>query len=48
VTGSLRMGVLSLLVVPVVTVTALWLVSRRVAEVEATRFDRARSYGERI
>jgi MFS family permease len=48
VTGSLRMGVLSLLVVPVVTVTALWLVSRRIAEVEATRFDRARSYGERI
>lgn len=46
VTGSLRAGVFSLLVVPPITLAALWFVSRRVAADEASKVARARAAGE--
>jgi hypothetical protein len=39
--GSLATGVLSLYVVPPFTLAALWFASRRIAEVESTKADRA-------
>jgi MFS family permease len=45
---SLRMGVFSLFVVPPFTVVALWIVGRRLAELEATRVERAREVGEPV
>ena len=45
---SLRMGVFSLFVVPPLTVAALWIASRRLAELEATKVERARAAGEPI
>ena len=41
VTGSLATGIFSLYVVPPFTLAALWYASRRIAELEATREDRA-------
>lgn len=46
VTGSLQTGVLSMLLITPITLTALWLLSRRTAHAEATRFERARHAGE--
>ena len=40
-TGSLATGVLSLYVVPPFTIAALWFASRRIADVEASKQDRA-------
>src|SRR5205085_5875463 len=39
--GSLQIGIAALYAMPVFTVTALWLASRRIAELEATREQRA-------
>jgi MFS family permease len=47
-TGDLRTGILALYIVPPLTLVALWLCSRRLAEVEATKVDRARAAGEQI
>jgi MFS family permease len=48
VTGSLRSGVLSLFVMAPVTLLLLWIVSRRMAEVEGSKVERARAAGEPI
>lgn len=48
VTGSLSAGVFWLYVVPPFTLLALWIGSRRIAELEATKFERARAAGEAI
>lgn len=45
---SLRAGIFSLYAVPPFTVLALWLASRRIAELEHTRIDRAREAGESL
>lgn len=45
---SLRMGVFCLFIVPPFTVAALWMVGRRLAELEATKVERAREAGEPI
>jgi hypothetical protein len=47
-TGSLATGIFCLYVVPPFTLLALWLGSRRLAELEATKLDRARAAGEPI
>ncbi|MFL6863898.1 MAG: spinster family MFS transporter [Allosphingosinicella sp.] len=47
-TGSLSSGILSLYVVPPFTLVALWLGSRRLAELEANKLDRAREAGEAV
>ena len=46
--GSLRIGVFALFVVPPLTVIALWIAGRRLAELEATKVERARKAGEPI
>jgi hypothetical protein len=46
VTGSLQLGVFSLLIAPAVAIGFLWLVSLRVREVEDTKVARARAAGE--
>ncbi|QTH20284.1 MFS transporter [Rhizorhabdus wittichii] len=46
ITGSLQTGVLSMLLITPITLTALWFLSRRTTEAEATRFERARLAGE--
>ena len=46
--GDIRMGVFALYAMPVFTVTALWIASRRLAESEATKVERAREAGEPI
>jgi MFS family permease len=46
ITGSLRIGILSLLVIGPLALLALWIASRRIAAAEETRFARARSVGE--
>ena len=43
--GSLKLGIAALYLMPIFTVTALWIASRRIADLEATREERA---GERI
>ena len=48
VTGSLSAGVFWLYVVPPFTLLGLWHGSRRIAELEATRVERARAAGEAI
>lgn len=48
VTGSLRGGILSLFAMAPITLLLLWLVSRRMAAVEATKVERARAVGEPI
>ena len=45
---SLRMGVFSLFIVPPFTVAALWIAGRGLAEIEATKVERAREVGEPI
>lgn len=47
-TGSLATGILSLYVVPPFTLLTLWLCSRRLGELEATRIERARAAGEEV
>ncbi|MEA3032893.1 MAG: hypothetical protein QOH86_909 [Sphingomonadales bacterium] len=47
-TGSLSTGILSLYVVPPFTLLTLWLCSRRLGELEATRIERARAAGEEV
>jgi MFS family permease len=47
-TQSLSAGIFSLYVVPPFTLLALWLGSRRIAELEATKVERARAAGEPI
>jgi MFS family permease len=39
--GSLRIGIAALYVMPAFTLAALWIASRRIAELEATREQRA-------
>lgn len=48
VTGSLSAGIFWLYVMPPFTLVALWLGSRRIAELEATKVERARAAGEPI
>lgn len=45
---SLRIGVFSLFIVPPFTVAALWIAGRRLAEIEATKVERAREVGEPV
>ena len=45
---SLRIGVFSLFIVPPFTVAALWIAGRHLAEIEASKVDRARAVGEPI
>jgi MFS family permease len=45
---SLRIGVFALFIVPPFTVAALWIAGRRLAELEATKVERARAVGEPI
>jgi MFS family permease len=47
-THSLSAGVFSLYVVPPFTLLALWLGSRRIADLEATKVERARAAGEPV
>jgi MFS family permease len=46
VTGSLQIGVFSLLLAPLTVLIFLWLLSRSIAEAEATKVARARAAGE--
>lgn len=46
ITGSLQMGVFSLLVMPPITLLCLYLVSRKMAGLEASKVDRALAVGE--
>ena len=46
--GQIRIGVFALYVMPLFTVTALWIAARRLAELEATKVERAREVGEPI
>lgn len=48
VAQSLNAGIFALYVVPPFTLLALWLASRKIAELEATKVDRARQAGEPI
>jgi len=48
VTGEIGTGILALYFMPPLTVLALWLGSRRIAELEATKVERARDAGEPI
>lgn len=48
VTGSLSSGIFSLYAVPPFTLIALWIASRSIAELEATKLERARAAGEPI
>ncbi|HEY0411895.1 MAG TPA: MFS transporter [Allosphingosinicella sp.] len=48
VTGSLSAGIFCLYVVPPFTLLALWLGSRRIADLEATKVERARAAGEPV
>ena len=44
--GDLATGIFALYLMPPLTLVGLWLGSRRIAELEATRFERARAAGE--
>lgn len=46
--GDLSTGIFALYVVPPFTLLGLWLVSRRIAELEATKVERARAAGEAV
>jgi MFS family permease len=48
VTGSLGAGIFSLYAVPPFTLIALWIASRRIAELEASKVERARAAGEPV
>jgi MFS family permease len=48
VTGSLSAGIFSLYIVPPFTLIALWIVSRRIAELEASKVERATAAGEPV
>jgi MFS family permease len=48
VAESLRIGVFSLFIVPPFTLAALWIAGRRLAELEATKVERAREAGEPV
>jgi hypothetical protein len=48
VTHSLAAGIFWLYLVPPLTLLGLWLGSRRLAELEASKADRARAAGEPI
>ncbi|HEX8223941.1 MAG TPA: MFS transporter [Allosphingosinicella sp.] len=48
VAESLRMGIFSLYLMVPLTLLGLWLGSRRIAEIEATKIERARAAGEEI
>lgn len=45
-TGSLAMGIAALFLMPPLTLTALWIASRHLARLEATKLERARAAGE--
>ena len=45
---SLRMGIFCLYIVPPFTLAALWIAGKRLAEIEATKVERARAVGENI
>jgi MFS family permease len=45
---SLRIGVFSLFIVPPFTVAGLWIAGRRLAELEASKVERARAVGEPV
>jgi len=47
-TGSLSAGVFSLYVVPPFTLIALWIASRHIAGLEASKVERARAAGEPV
>jgi hypothetical protein len=47
-TGSLSTGIFCLYIVPPFTLLGLWLGSRRIAGLEATKIERARAAGEPI
>jgi hypothetical protein len=46
--ADLRTGIAALYLMPPITVFGLWLVSRRIADLERTKIDRARAAGELI
>jgi hypothetical protein len=46
--ADLGTGIAALYLMPPLTVLALWLVSRRIGELEATKVERARAVGEAI
>ncbi len=46
--GSLATGIAALYLMPVFTLTALWIASRHIAQLEASKVDRAREAGEPI
>jgi MFS family permease len=46
--ADLRTGIAALYIVPPLTVLGLWLVSRRIGDLEATKIERARASGEPI
>ena len=48
VTGDLAIGIFALYLVPPFTLIALWIASRRLADLEASKVDRARAAGEKI
>jgi hypothetical protein len=48
VSGDLATGIFALYVVPPFTLLALWIASRRIAALEASKVDRARESGEPI
>ena len=47
-TGSLGTGIFALYAMPPFTILGLWLASRKIADLEATKVDRARAAGEPI
>jgi MFS family permease len=48
ITGDLATGIFALYIVPPFTLLALWLVSRRIEELEETKVERARAEGEPV
>ena len=48
ISGDLATGIFALYVVPPFTLAALWIASRRIAELEASKVERARKSGEAI
>jgi hypothetical protein len=47
-TGELQLGIAALYLMPPLTVLGLWYGGRRLAELEATKVERARAAGEAI
>ncbi|HEU0133642.1 MAG TPA: MFS transporter, partial [Allosphingosinicella sp.] len=48
ISGDLATGIFALYLVPPFTLIALWIASHRIAELEATKIERARESGEKI